>query len=106
MQSIAGTECDWCAIWQTSKHFWEKPRTPKLKFPSPIKPAIQARGSNSSNDIPYATNAITKVMTIYPITRRIPMPAIARMGRAKNGWSMFATDSPIATAMVVPAKQA
>src|SRR4249920_191721 len=43
----------------------------------------------------------TKVSTVYPITRWIPMPAIATTGRAQKGCSMLATSSPIATAMVV-----
>src|SRR6476646_8572909 len=43
----------------------------------------------------------TKVSTVYPITRWIPMPAIATTGRAQKGCSILATSSPIATAMVV-----
>ena len=46
---------------------------------------------------------MTNVTTMKPIMRLIRMPAIARIGSAKNGCSMFATDSPIATAIVVPA---
>ena len=45
------------------------------------------------------------VITMKPIIRRILMPAMARIGNAKKGCSIFATDSPIATAIVVPASE-
>jgi len=38
--------------------------------------------------------------------RRIGIRAIARIGRAQKGCKMLAMDSPIATAMVVAAKEA
>src|SRR5712675_1031901 len=43
----------------------------------------------------------TKVRTVNPITRWMPMPAMATTGSAQKGCSMLATSSPIATAMVV-----
>jgi len=54
-----------------------------------------------NRDIPKATKAARKVTSINARMRRIPMPAIARTGRAKKGWIMLPTDSPIATAIVV-----
>jgi hypothetical protein len=41
-----------------------------------------------------------------PIIRLILIPAIARIGSAQNGCNMFATDSPIDTAIVVPGSDA
>jgi hypothetical protein len=66
----------------------------------------QGAGTSKSRDAPKTIREMKKVTTINPIMRRILIPAMARMGRAKKGWSIFATDSPMATAMVVPAKEA
>ena len=45
-------------------------------------------------------------MTIKPMTLRMGIPAMAKMGNTQNGCSIFATDSPMATDMVVPAMDA
>jgi hypothetical protein len=41
-----------------------------------------------------------------PIIRLMGIPTIARIERGQKGCSLLATDTPIATAMVVPASAA
>jgi signal transduction histidine kinase len=65
-----------------------------------------AYGTNVSSEIPNARNATRNVTTMNPIMRRMRIPAMARRGSAKNGCSILATDSPMATDMVVPASEA
>ena len=72
----------------------------------PTVKSIQGFGTRRSSEAPNATSATRNVITMKPIMRRIGMPAMARIGKAKKGWIIFATDSPMATAIVVPAKEA
>lgn len=46
------------------------------------------------------------MITMNPIVLRRGIPAIAKIGNAQKGCSMFATDSPIATDIVVAALDA
>src|SRR5258708_26168553 len=57
--------------------------------------------TSNNSAAPYTSVLTTKVRTVNPITRWMPMPAMATTGSAQKGCSMLATSSPIATAMVV-----
>lgn len=47
--------------------------------------AIYPFGISSSNEVPNARRDTKKVITINPIIRRMPIPAMAKIGRAKKG---------------------
>src|SRR5258708_15699484 len=57
--------------------------------------------TSNNSAAPSTIVPTTKVRTVNPITRWMPMRAMATTGSAQKGCSMLATSSPIATAMVV-----
>jgi hypothetical protein len=76
------------------------PTAPILK---PVATGAQPRYTNVSSASPNTIAPTKKLMTVNPITRRRLIPAIAKTGKAQNGWIMLATCSPMATAMAVAA---
>lgn len=76
------------------------PTAPILK---PVATGAQPRYTNVSSASPNTIAPTKKLMTVNPITRRRLIPAIAKTGKAQNGWIMLATCSPMATAIAVAA---